>query len=124
MSIQIACQSCSKRYRVKDELAGATLRCKECGSVITVPRGSAQGKGRKSPPSQPASPAARPKRTRTGSRRRPRRSSNAVQWIAGGARDTRADRRCGLLSEQSTAAIEAAGPTSSEETFTVRDGHS
>src|SRR2546421_4102590 len=37
MSIEINCQSCQKRYRVKAELAGKKVRCANCGNAVTVP---------------------------------------------------------------------------------------
>jgi len=37
MSIEIHCQSCQKRYRVKAELAGKKVRCANCGNAVTVP---------------------------------------------------------------------------------------
>src|SRR5436853_7119775 len=39
MSIEIHCQNCDKRYRVKAELAGKRVRCSNCGSPVTVPNG-------------------------------------------------------------------------------------
>ncbi|MEZ6122288.1 MAG: hypothetical protein R3C49_03805 [Planctomycetaceae bacterium] len=38
MPIEIQCPDCSKRYRVKDELAGKTLPCKACGGRMKVGR--------------------------------------------------------------------------------------
>ncbi|MDB5388284.1 MAG: hypothetical protein JWM11_3930 [Planctomycetaceae bacterium] len=37
MPIEVTCDSCSISYRVKDERAGTTIKCKECGSRIKVP---------------------------------------------------------------------------------------
>jgi uncharacterized protein (TIGR00266 family) len=37
MPIEFTCGSCQKHYRVKDELAGKTAKCKQCGSVLQVP---------------------------------------------------------------------------------------
>ncbi|MGZ0168157.1 MAG: zinc-ribbon domain-containing protein [Planctomycetales bacterium] len=31
------CEGCDKRYRIRDEQAGRKLKCKQCGSTITVP---------------------------------------------------------------------------------------
>lgn len=39
MAITIECGECFKRYRVKDERAGSTIRCKACGTTIDVPEG-------------------------------------------------------------------------------------
>jgi predicted Zn finger-like uncharacterized protein len=33
----IQCEGCDKRYRIRDEQAGRKLKCKQCGSTITVP---------------------------------------------------------------------------------------
>lgn len=35
--IEFNCESCQKHYRVKDELAGKTAKCKECGNTFRVP---------------------------------------------------------------------------------------
>lgn len=35
--IEFSCQSCHKHYQVKDELAGKTAKCKQCGNVLQVP---------------------------------------------------------------------------------------
>src|SRR2546429_2290840 len=43
MSIEINCQSCQKRYRVKAELAGKRVRCANCGNAVTVPGTSPNG---------------------------------------------------------------------------------
>src|SRR6266496_4263361 len=37
MSIEIHCQQCDKRYRVKAELAGKRVRCMHCGNPVNVP---------------------------------------------------------------------------------------
>src|SRR5438477_8123447 len=37
MSIEIQCQSCQKRYKVKAELAGKRVRCANCGNAVLVP---------------------------------------------------------------------------------------
>jgi len=39
MSIEIHCQNCDKRYRVKADLAGKRVRCSNCGNPVTVPNG-------------------------------------------------------------------------------------
>src|SRR6266581_8899754 len=39
MSIEIHCESCQKRYRVKADLAGKRVRCASCGSPVLVPNG-------------------------------------------------------------------------------------
>src|SRR5258705_761183 len=46
MSIEIHCQTCNKRYRVKADLAGKRVRCNNCGNPVAVPEGQAnQGDG-------------------------------------------------------------------------------
>lgn len=37
MAISLGCEECGKEYRVKDELAGKRIKCKECEAVITIP---------------------------------------------------------------------------------------
>src|SRR3954468_1124514 len=37
MSIEINCEQCQKRYRVKAELAGKRVRCMHCGNPVNVP---------------------------------------------------------------------------------------
>jgi hypothetical protein len=38
MAIDFSCTSCNQRYRVKDEFAGKTTKCKKCGAAVTVPK--------------------------------------------------------------------------------------
>lgn len=42
MAIDVSCEGCGKDYRVKDELAGRRIKCKECGEAITIPDESAE----------------------------------------------------------------------------------
>ena len=35
--IEFSCPSCQKPYRVNDDLAGKTARCKQCGNALQVP---------------------------------------------------------------------------------------
>lgn len=37
MSIQFACPSCARGYSVKDELAGKSAKCGQCGHKMTIP---------------------------------------------------------------------------------------
>jgi dienelactone hydrolase len=37
MSLTVDCPQCGKRYKVKDELAGKAIRCKECQATIRIP---------------------------------------------------------------------------------------
>ncbi len=38
MSVQASCPSCGRSYRVRDEFAGKTVTCKQCGAAFRVPR--------------------------------------------------------------------------------------
>ena len=54
--IEFSCPTCSKKYRVKDELAGKTARCKDCSAAMPIPTGVADVSGaapRSMPPSMP-----------------------------------------------------------------------
>jgi hypothetical protein len=42
MTITFACPSCGRQIRVKDDAAGKSGKCNDCGSALTVPRGSSQ----------------------------------------------------------------------------------
>lgn len=35
--IKFSCTKCQKSYRVNDQYAGKRVRCKECGTVNTIP---------------------------------------------------------------------------------------
>lgn len=37
MTISVQCEECFQSYKVKEERAGQTLKCKSCGSKIRVP---------------------------------------------------------------------------------------
>jgi len=37
MSIPVSCERCFQSFRVKDDFAGRTIRCKECGAAMAVP---------------------------------------------------------------------------------------
>jgi len=37
MTISVQCEECFQSYKVKDERAGQTLKCKSCGSKMRVP---------------------------------------------------------------------------------------
>lgn len=37
MSLSVTCSQCGKAYKVKDELAGKAIRCRECQATIRVP---------------------------------------------------------------------------------------
>ena len=40
MSIEVQCPDCGQQYRLRDEMAGKTAKCK-CGNPITIPAASA-----------------------------------------------------------------------------------
>lgn len=51
MSITAKCGECGTAYRVKDEAAGKSMRCKTCGGTFSVPaQGSSSGATRKPKP--------------------------------------------------------------------------
>ena len=37
MAIAAKCESCGKRFRANDKLAGKKVKCPECGGVLTIP---------------------------------------------------------------------------------------
>ena len=43
MAIAFSCSECGKQYKVKDELAGRTVTCKDCSSPLRVPAVSPAG---------------------------------------------------------------------------------
>ncbi|MEZ6048538.1 MAG: hypothetical protein R3C11_23780 [Planctomycetaceae bacterium] len=63
MPLSVQCSSCSKSYKVKDEFAGRSFKCKECGSVVSVPGGTQKAKAGASPSSR--QPARKPSRRET-----------------------------------------------------------
>lgn len=40
MPITAVCPTCSKQFKVRDELAGKTIKCVACGRVMTIPSGA------------------------------------------------------------------------------------
>jgi hypothetical protein len=46
MAISIACSSCHKALKVKDELAGRKVKCPQCGNVIAVQQERAEANAR------------------------------------------------------------------------------
>ncbi|MCC7419278.1 MAG: prolyl oligopeptidase family serine peptidase [Planctomycetaceae bacterium] len=49
MSITAKCDECGTAYRVKDEAAGKSMRCKACGETFSVPRQPASGGAARKP---------------------------------------------------------------------------
>lgn len=45
MTILVACEKCGFRYKLKDELAGKKVKCKECQAVATAGHGDSVGGG-------------------------------------------------------------------------------
>ena len=63
MAISFLCDTCGRKYRVEDHLAGRQVKCRQCGTSMTVPGTRAGGRRRPRPPGR------FPRRCR--SRRRP-----------------------------------------------------
>jgi len=64
MPVMARCRECGKQYRMRDELAGKVLPCKECGADFRVPRAGKPQPGRPKSGAAarpPRSPQARPK---------------------------------------------------------------
>jgi DNA-directed RNA polymerase subunit RPC12/RpoP len=57
--IEFKCETCGMKYSVKDELAGKTGKCKNCGSSIKIPMPSGVGPA-PTAPAQNAAPAPNP----------------------------------------------------------------
>lgn len=64
MPITLACPSCSKRFRARDESAGKRVKCPFCQAAVTVPEGDTAGGSGDAPglaaPPAPARPAVPP----------------------------------------------------------------
>lgn len=121
MSIKVRCEECGKGYRLKPELAGTVLPCRECGTEMLVPGRRA---GRSSAEIRTGRSSAE-FRSRAAQPRRPRRTAKGSKipfgvWIGGGVglllllvgvgiffwmRDTE---------EASNAAVEAENPASDD----------
>jgi predicted Zn finger-like uncharacterized protein len=43
MAITVECSNCGRRYNVDDSIAGRTVKCRQCGNLIQVPRSAAEG---------------------------------------------------------------------------------
>jgi predicted Zn finger-like uncharacterized protein len=43
MAITVECSNCGRRYNVDDSIAGKTVKCRQCGNLITVPRSASEG---------------------------------------------------------------------------------
>lgn len=86
MTIQVTCGGCQKEIRVKDEHAGRTARCPQCGGSIKIPSADS---------SAAASAAKRPTRKRT---------SKSSESAASAVLDSTSDSRLGKsVVEQSNA---------------------
>ncbi|RPI83701.1 MAG: hypothetical protein EHM42_08170, partial [Planctomycetaceae bacterium] len=44
MPIPVECQFCSQKYKVRDQFAGKSVKCKECGGEIRIPEQAGNGK--------------------------------------------------------------------------------
>jgi ubiquitin-protein ligase len=67
--IEFSCPSCAKHFRVPDEYAGRSAKCKGCGGAVTVPRPAPAAEpapcltglvGEPAPPAVPPSPPSPP----------------------------------------------------------------
>ena len=59
MSIKVECDSCFSEFSIKDDAAGRTIKCRECGESIKVPVRRAPVVARRKKPKEP-----KPKRYR------------------------------------------------------------
>jgi dienelactone hydrolase len=54
MAVSFECEGCGKEYTVRDEFAGKTGQCKQCGQKMTIPLGrDSDGYGLQTPPAAP-----------------------------------------------------------------------
>ncbi len=61
MPIDVTCTACSKRFRLKDELAGKRFKCKGCGEILTAgSTGHGSSTKKKTPKKRPASQSTAP----------------------------------------------------------------
>ncbi|MFM8275179.1 MAG: hypothetical protein ACKODX_23000 [Gemmata sp.] len=61
MPITLACPSCAKRFRARDESAGKKVKCPYCQAAVPVPSADgAAAPAAEPPPARPATPPARP----------------------------------------------------------------
>jgi dienelactone hydrolase len=92
MSLTVSCPGCGREYRVKDELAGKKIRCKDCDTVVVIPQADADDLGfddddladaesapALSPPSRKKSAAKKPAKKRKSSGG----MSPAMKWTLG-----------------------------------------
>lgn len=42
MAITVECSNCGRRYNVDDSIAGRTVKCRQCGNLIPVPKDSSE----------------------------------------------------------------------------------
>ncbi|MGL4463689.1 MAG: hypothetical protein ACRC1K_16165 [Planctomycetia bacterium] len=71
MPIPVECEECGVAYRVKDDRAGTTIKCKDCGAPIKVPAA----------PAADEEPAVKVKKRK----KRPSRWTDVVFWLRWGA---------------------------------------
>lgn len=102
MTISITCDTCGRDYRLKDEAAGKSMRCKDCRTVMEIPQAGKSGNAYQigddsvedwdadtnfdnAPPIRPPSPRIRSAApTPTKKRRRKKRRSSGGISIDGG----------------------------------------
>jgi len=70
MSIPLDCPGCNAHYEAPDKFAGQRMKCKACGTVLTVPAGELEllddAPPAAAPPKPPARPTAAPRPTASG----------------------------------------------------------
>lgn len=67
MSIELFCEFCGERHRLRDDAAGRTIKCKGCGTKIEVPEGNGDDSFDDYPPPRRFNDGERPRRRRRSS---------------------------------------------------------
>lgn len=86
MAISVQCPGCGRDYRVKDELAGKKIRCKDCETAIIIPTSDEDDDFADEPPEELPTPAARPKKKAAKpAKKRPSSGgmSTGMKWVLG-----------------------------------------
>ncbi len=86
MTIEFECPECSRKYRVKDELAGRKVSCKDCGSRISVPDGYEENdEWGEYHDNEPEPVPVRRKRSGSAGQRKSRKNGQAAVGSSGGS---------------------------------------
>ena len=84
MSIKFECPDCFREYRVKDELAGRSVSCKDCGSKIAIPDSDAYGEEwddyDEEPAPAPVRQRSKKKKSKGGSKKKASAESSGAVW--------------------------------------------